>query len=283
MPKPKAEFEEFELYKGKVKGKFYPGSHQYWVNGVRKTGVTTIIGVFDKSAALVSWATDLARDFLLDKIEGGFIIKQEAVIEACQLHNQKKEEAASIGTEVHDWIENHIKGNNPPMPETREAQIGVNSFLEWISENKVKFISAERVVYSREHDYIGKMDIEAKVNGKLCLIDIKTSNGIYNTYSMQTAAYVRADEEERKIKYQGRWIIRLSKETEKEYDLRMEKKNLTRSRNGKEDFNYPPYQVFEAKYLDDTKGNMERDFDAFLACKTLKVWDNLTGFWASKK
>ena len=66
------------------------------------------------------------------------------------------------------------------MPKRREAQIAVNAFLDWEAANKVKFVSSERVVYSKKHDYIGKMDIEAKVNGKLSMIDIKTSNGLYN-------------------------------------------------------------------------------------------------------
>lgn len=276
-----AEFQESTLYKGKIEIKFFPKSHQYWVNGVRKTGVTTILGMYDKSAALVSWATELYRDFLLDI--GISKLTEDHIFEGCNLHNVKKEEAASIGTEVHDWIEAHIKGEKPTMSETREAQIGVNAFLDWVSENKVKFISSERVVYSKTYDFIGKMDIEAKVNGKLCLIDIKTSNGIYNTYNMQCAAYVRADEEERKIKYQGRWIIRLAKETEKEYIKRMEKKNASKARAGKDSFDYPSYQVFEAKFLDNETGNIDRDFKAFLACKVLKEFDNETGFYASLK
>ncbi len=277
----KAEVQESTLYKGKVKVQFWPTSHRYKVNGESVTGVTTILGMYDKSGALVTWATELYRDFLLERLGGG--ITEEHIYEGCVLHNKRKEEAADIGTQVHDWIEAYIKKEDPEMPESREAQIGVGAFLDWVSVNKVKFLSSERVVYSKKYNFIGKMDIEAKVNGKLCLIDIKTSNGIYNTYSMQTAAYARADEEESYRKYVGRYIIRLSKETEKEYDLRMEKKNINRVRNGKDHFEYPPYQVFETAYLDESPENMERDFKAFLACKVLKDFDKETGFWATKE
>ena len=277
---------EQEMYGGKVIVRFLgptlekPGRHIYMVNGKRKTGVTTYIGVMDKSAALVPWATELYRDFLLENLKKG--ITEEHIYEGCDLHLVRKQEAADIGSQAHDWIERFILGQEPEMPDVKEVQIAVNAFLDWMNSNKVKFLSSERVIYSKKYDFVGKMDIEAKVNGKLCLIDIKTSNGLYNTYNMQTAAYVKADEEESNRKYQGRWLIRIAKETEKEYDKRMAKKNANRARKGKGDFDYPPYQVFEAKFLDDDAGNMERDYKAFLACKTLKEWDNATGFWANK-
>lgn len=263
---------EFTLYKGKVKGKFYPESHRYYVNGKAKRGVTTYIGVLDKSRALITWATELYRDYLLSTLADGEIT-EEHIFEGCGLHEERKQEAAAIGDEVHKWIEQYLLGADPAMPESREAQIGVTAFLEWVEAHKVEFISSERIVYSRQYDYIGKLDIEAKVDGKHCLIDIKTSNGIYNSFGLQTAAYVRADEEENGKKYDGRWIIRLSKETEAEYDARMARKNENRQRRGQSTFEPAPYQVFEAKFLDDEPTNLERDFKAFVAAKALYEWN----------
>ncbi len=276
-----AEFQESSLYGGKVKIKFYPDSHRYYVDGKPQTGVTTYIGIVDKSRALVIWATELYRDYLLAQLKGG--ITEAHVFEGCGLHEERKQAAADIGTEVHNWVEGFIKGEHPDMPETREAQIGVNAFLEWVEANKVKFLSSERIVYSKKHGYIGKMDIEAKVNGKLCLIDIKTSNGLYNTYGLQTAAYVRADEEESGRKYHGRWLIRLAKETEADYVARMAKKNQNRMRKGKEPIDFDPYEVFETKFLDDEPGNLERDFGAFLSAKSLFEWNKATDFWANRQ
>lgn len=273
-------FKEFSLFKGRIKIKFFNESHQYWVNGKRKTGVTTILGVIDKSRPLVIWATELFRDYLLEKLEDG--IEESHIHEGCSLHEVRKAEAASIGDEAHTWIEQYIKGEDPEMPETREAQIAINAFLDWVASNKVKFISSERVVYSKKHDYVGKMDIEAKVNGKLCLIDIKTSNSLYNTYALQTAAYVKADEEESGKKYHGRWLIRLAKESEKDYIIRMKKKNQARERKGKDPVEFESYKVFEAKYLDDDKKNMDRDYKAFICAKTLFDWNKETDYYANK-
>lgn len=269
---------EFSLYAGKVKGKFYPDSHAYYIDGKRKTGVTTYLGIIDKSRPLVIWATELYRDFLLSKKE----VTEEDIYAGCTLHEERKKEAATIGDEIHTWVEAHVKGENPDMPESKEAQIGVSAFLEWKEANKVSFLSSERVVYSKKHDYIGKMDIEAKVNGKLCLIDIKSSNGLYNTYNLQTAAYVMADEEESKRSYKGRWLIRVAKETEKEYWTRMEKKNKERARKGKDLIEFPAYQAFEAKFLDDEPENLGRDFKAFLCAKELHAWNKATDYFTNK-
>ncbi len=282
MPKPTAEFEEFDLYGGKCKVKFYPNSHRYTVNGKPTSGsVTGILGIKDKSSGLVPWAVGLAVDHLLVTFNKNKTLIEEDFLFAEDLHTNKKQEAANVGSIVHDWIEQYVKGREIEMPEMEEAQIGVNAFLDWERANKVVFKSSERAVYSRKHDFIGKMDIEARVNGKLCLIDIKTSNDIRNEYYMQTAAYVRADEEESGKEYQGRWIIRVAKETKKQYESRMAEKNAKRVKKGKEPIEFPPYKVFEAMFLDDEATNMERDYKAFLACKTVFLFEKETGFYAT--
>ena len=50
---------------------------------------------------------------------------------------------------------------------------------------------------------------------------------------------------------------------------------------GKEykDFPIPPYQVFEAKFLDKKKGMREYDMDAFLSAKNLYQWDKKTDWF----
>lgn len=279
---------ETELYGGKITIKFFPDSHSYWVDGKRKTGVTTLIGIKDKSTALVSWAVELCGDHLVAILDSGRAITEGDVLEALEQHRLKKEKAADLGTKIHDWCEKYIKHKLkeenyrefPELPEEKEAQIGINAFLDWEKDHNVKFISSERIIYSRKYDYIGKMDIEAKVDGKVCLVDLKSSTGLYNSVRMQTAAYAKGDEEERKKKiYSGRWAIRLAKETEKEYIARMKKKNDKRIKNGKDPVDFPDYKVFEAMYLDDSKGMMEDDFEAFLAAMTLHRWDKKTDFF----
>ena len=307
MPKIKTEkevkYKLIELYKGKVQVRFYEDSHQYWVSVdgspfKRKSGVTTIGGIKDKSVPLGKWQQSITADFLFKKLDSKKKIDEDAIVEAISQCDIQKEEAADIGHKIHEWCEHYIKyklgepgyETIPTIPEGTEATNGVNAFLEWEKSHKVKFISSERVVYSLEHDYIGTLDIEAMVDGELCLVDLKSSNGLYNGVRTQTEAYARADEEERGRKlYKGRWAIKLSKFDEKEYLRKEELKNILKSRlariQGKEEKIYPPkpYQVFEAKFLDDEKTHRERDFKAFLNCLGLFRWDKETDPFTNKE
>lgn len=265
-----------KLYGGKVDVKFYPESHRYYVNGKSAPGVTTIIGMKDKSQALIPWAINCYTDFLAPHI--GDTLTEDLVLEGARQHTIYKKEAADFGTKIHDWCEKYIKAKIlgsglPEMPEDKAVQIGVNAFLEWENEHKIKFISSERPVYSKKYHYVGTLDIEAKIDGHLCLVDLKSSNALYNSVNLQTAAYRAADEEESDRKYHGRWAVRLAKETEDEYRARMDKKG--REGNG--------YKVFEAKFLDEKKTDFKRDFNAFLACKTLYDFEKETNVWAKSQ
>ena len=286
-----------KLYGGKVIVKFYEKSHQYWVSVdsgktfKRKTGVTTYIGIVDKSKALGSWQQQITADFLLKALEKGQVIDADVALEAAVQNDVHRDEAADIGKEIHAWCEAHIrhelkqKGFEklPSIPDFPEAVTGVNSFRDWLDAHKVKFITTERPVYSKKHDYIGTMDFEAKVDGELCCGDFKSSNGLYNGVRMQLAAYAEADMEERgKRVYAGRWAVRLSKFTEEEYYKREERKKIIKRAiariKGTEYKEYPtkPYQVFEAQFLDNDRRAMKYDFESFLHCMGITGWSRAT-------
>ena len=174
------------------------------------------------------------------------------------------------------------------MPEIKQVQVGVNAFLDWEKEYKVKFISSERIVYSKKYDFIGRMDIEAKIDKDLCLIDLKSSNGLYNAVNLQTAAYVKADEEESGREYKGRWAVRLAKYDEQEHIEREEKKKYIKKivseyrKQEYKEYPIPAYQVFEAKYLDPEDGLIDRDYKAFLHAKELYLWDRETDYFLNR-
>lgn len=294
-----AEFQEFTLYGGEVKVKFYPNSHMYKVtdekHGLkdqRVKGVTTFLGVKDKSQALVSWAVGEAGLHLYDIISKGQIVTMDDVREALKKHSQIKDEAALIGTAMHAWCEYFIKHKlkekgfeeAPKLPEDPQILLGVNSFLEWYTSHHVEFLSSERVVYSRKHQYIGTMDFEALVDGKLTGGDFKSSNGLYNTVRAQISAYIQAVEEEaehngKPVKYENRVAVRLSKETESEYNTRMTRKNIIK---GKEDAPIDPYVPFEWKVFEGRESHETDLRDGFMAAKTLFTWDQSTDFFLNK-
>lgn len=281
--------------KPRVSIKFFPDSHQSWVTvdgqrAVRKTGVTTFIGIKDKSRALQSWQQNITADMLLSKIARKEKINADAVLEAVVECEVQKNQAADIGKEIHAWIEGYIrhklkqKGYEsvPDMPDFPEAVIGINSFFAWEKEHKVKYISTESSIYSLEYDYTGIEDVVFIADDLFCDADFKSSNGLYNGVRMQTAAYAKARMEAGGKKSQGRWAIRLSKYSEEEYIKRETRKKELRAAiariQGRDVKDYPikPYQVFEAKFLDEDKSFLERDFEAFLNAQRLFLWDKET-------
>lgn len=199
------------LYKGKIEIAFYEKSHMYKLDGKRLISVTACTGIIDKSGPLMYWAVNLAKEYLLDNLENG--ITEDHILEACKQHRIKKEKAAEIGNQVHEWAENYIKGNNPEMPKDKKVLNGVIAFLKWVKDDKVKFIASEKLVYSKKHGYVGLMDAVAKIKGKLVAVDFKTSkSGDYPEYKFQLSAYRGADEEESGSKYDRSIIAHFGKE-----------------------------------------------------------------------
>lgn len=274
-----------QLYNGEIGIEFNPDSHIYMVNDGgkpwRPKSVTGIIGIKDKSGALVPWALEEGAKHLIQCLEKGVKIDEEQIIKAVFASEVSKTKAADLGTAIHDWIEKYIRfktkqkgySSLPGMPEDKNVLMGINSFLAWEAAHKVKYLWAEKVLYSKKYGYIGKGDFAAVVDGLTCLCDNKTSNGLYNSVRMQTAAYVKADEEETKLKYDGRWAIRVAKETESEYLKRMEIKNRIKRILGKKESEIKPYEPFQAVFLDDKASMLKDDFQAFLNCMDLGEWD----------
>jgi len=199
-------------YKG-ITIEFDEEKHRYTINGRIIVFVTQVTGIIDKSGPLIGWAVKLFREFLLKKLNAGEPITEEAIHEGSRQHAIKKQEAADIGTQIHEWVNQYITGKKPPIPEIEQVKNGVLAFLKWIDENKVKFLASEEIVYSKKHDFAGILDAEAIVNKERCIVDFKSSNGIYNEMFYQVAAYQCAKEEMTKKKYDTRWIIQFGKDT----------------------------------------------------------------------
>lgn len=276
-----AQMQEVKLYKGKVTIKFNPetnGRYQVFIDGEKQcpVSVTTAIGIKDKSIPMQSYATKLVRMDLLAKLPN---ITEDDIRSACKLYKVRRDEAATIGDKIHDWVERHIKyqmkeGDLPEMPEDPSVLTGVHAWLDFEEENKFEYISVEQILYSIKDNVVGRMDIKAhrKVGKKkkLCVIDLKSSNGLYNSVRLQTAMYARMDEEESKCKYDERFAVRVAKETEDEYKKRMQ---------DEEKLVYPEYKVFEVMNLDEDKNNIEEDYRAFLHFKEGYLWNEKTDFY----
>jgi hypothetical protein len=188
------------------------------------------------------------RELMSEWKQGAFdeISVKRILRDAKRAHRDHTQDAANIGTIVHNWAEAYAKGENPAFPTNVQARAGVDAFLDWLAIHHVEFIATEAKVYSRKHKYAGTCDFDALVDGERCIGDYKTSNGIWPEMRLQTAAYQHARQEELGIKYAKRWIVRFPKDG----------------------------SAFEAKPLTDFKG----DFDGFLgALKLYRCLEQLKG------
>lgn len=213
-----------KLYGGTVTVEFFEKPyHKYLVDGKARPSVTKITGMLNKPH-LVPWSSKMACNFLRQQLELGVAITPELLDIAQKQYIIRATEGADIGKLIHKYAEDSINyqlglGNKPELPEDPRVLNGVTAFLEWARASKVKFISAERNVYSKKYDFAGKMDAEAIINGKHVVIDFKTANVdkktgqpvIYNEYRYQTAAYEMAAAEEGTVYDDNRYIIHFNK------------------------------------------------------------------------
>lgn len=152
--------------------------------------VTTIIGnnLGWNKQVLINWAKNMAS-------QG---IDPEAV----------KKEAADTGTLAHKMIEEFIidqcphlsldEGDRLKLGEFTEEQIGkakngLEAFVSWVNQNNPAFgdqrTQTEIGMVSDSLKYGGTIDFLVVLDGKLCLLDFKTSNGVYTDHRIQLSAY----------------------------------------------------------------------------------------------
>ena len=185
---------------------FRESDHSYWLNGKRLPGVTTIDGVLDKPA-LIWWAGDMAREFLVGKrdvfnpdqwatppaMEAGRAYSEQEItalaVAAGGWHRATKEKAADFGSAAHDWIEADIYGVKQEKPKAPEVLSAVTAFLEWKARHHVEFVEVEWAIHDPAGRVGGKLDALALVDGILRVLDHKTGKGIYMESVIQVGQY----------------------------------------------------------------------------------------------
>jgi len=158
--------------------------------------VTTCLGLKDKSGALMGWAVKMMAEYLktLADSKGTITIKKEEADEifkkAKARHKEIKTQSAELGSAVHNLIEVYLK--NQPVDGLLEADKRLikpfEAFKLWQSEHKFELVESERQVCSHLK-YAGTLDCICKLDDKMTLLDIKSSNAIYDEMFWQISAY----------------------------------------------------------------------------------------------
>jgi len=209
--------ETTSLYDGKIQLEFDSARHQYRVvNKGRRfkiPSVTRITSVLDKSGPLVNWAINNTLEVCKGAIASGTEYAEsylDAVWQSAKGESQRlKSEAAGRGTSIHRLIEGSLATSLPISEETPE----INGIRTWLQSGLGSIIAVERRVYSRRYRYSGTFDLLAEYRNALVLMDWKTGKSIYPEFRLQTAAYVKAYEEEfPSQKIEGRYLVRIAED-----------------------------------------------------------------------
>jgi len=228
-------------------------SHFYDVTLDGKTtrypGVTGMLSVINKPA-LVPWAKrealGMVETALLKRLDGRQSARlvlnkdwiQSVLEDAKRRPDQLKDAAADLGSQAHAFIDLIIHGKEPEaLPPAIEGP--VKAFKEWWGKMGIKLVMGDTKVASMQYGYGGSLDALGMRNGKIVLLDWKTSSGIYNEYALQVAAYAQAFKETFGVPCDEAFIVRFGKKLPIE---------------------------FEAKEV----ASLDTSFQAFLAAKTLK-------------
>lgn len=212
----------------KLHGKLEPahdheGHHYRFVeSGIIVDSVTTKM-ILSKPH-LAKWSARLAAEFVLQHREDIEKLGEQEIIKLASLaHEDNRDSAGDIGTRAHNIIEKYVndwcatkekplnilKYKDPfDVPEVMSASRAAQRFFQ---DKKVTPLASELLVGDERMGVAGTLDLLAVKDGKLQLIDWKTSNAISEDYAIQIAVYGELFKRMTGLKIDKYYIVKLSK------------------------------------------------------------------------
>ena len=167
--------------------------HKYTFEGKTYPGVTSILKVIDKSDALMAWAARNTAEAAL-KLSGTLPqllteVGPEGVVKALTARSAwKRDEAASLGSEVHNLADAMVRGYSPPIPTSAAKHVA--HYADWWKASGWSLRTSEAMVIHPTFGYGGTLDLLARDrDGRTVLADIKTGKGVYSEAVLQLTAY----------------------------------------------------------------------------------------------
>lgn len=193
--------------KSAVRSVMVGGSRMYQIPSMPSSvpSVTSVLAMIDKPA-LRTWVlrTSLQAvrtEFNAVQVDGTAHVSSDWVdstlTKAERATDDVLKAAAAFGTSAHDHIDRLVRGEAVGVVPPEVAPV-VEGFKRWHAQSGLDLNPAgDTVVYSTKYGYAGALDCVGtrRSDGRLVIIDFKTSNSIHTTYAMQLAAYVNAYKE----------------------------------------------------------------------------------------
>lgn len=175
----------------------------YWRGEKPYISVTTILGIIDKSNALIPWACGETYDALMINPS---ISREEAV----SANRGVSEEAKSRGKAVHDIIQAY-KGIGEVVGKDGPYGGYAKAFQKFVDDHPFKPVYQEESIVSEKYGIGGTLDLLVEMQGKKILIDAKSNKDgrLYQEVQLQLSAYAKMLEEQG-IKVEGMYGLALA-------------------------------------------------------------------------
>ena len=205
--------------------------HTYMVDDNKIPSVTKVIDSVTPKP-LTDWAATAGANWWIDnrdrRSRGGG--DEEFLYNG--IRNAYKEigdTAKDIGSEVHKWIELYIKvkmiDGETVTEYPDQVKVPMENFHKWLKTRTIEWLACEEKIYSKAWKFAGTVDAVARINGKLCVIDFKTSAKVYKEYYLQLAAYSEAISSMMGEDVDLAVIVRLDKEEDKFQEVAFKPEN----------------------------------------------------------
>jgi hypothetical protein len=175
-------------------------------DGTDVPGASTIAKLGEDTNGLIHWAWNLG-------MEG-------------QDYRKVRDKAADIGTVAHFLIECFLHGHEADLSEYSAADIerawvSFGNFKNWWDSEGFTIIEPEVQLVSEEYLFGGTIDAPSRDrDGKVVLLDWKTSKAINNAHRVQLAGYEQLWNENRPdMPIERRAIVRIGKESPDDFEV----------------------------------------------------------------
>ena len=180
---------------------FNADTHRYRLDGKPVPGVTSIVGVLDKSGPLTRWAARTVAEYVWDNPDETRLLlagsREECVRYLIAVPNAARDGAADRGSTIHAHAEAILRDHATDVADVLVPVVqGVVRFLE---EWEIDPILTEYACASREHRWAGTGDTIAHyrhpLTGRRGILyaDWKSGKNTYGESGLQFAAYVHAE------------------------------------------------------------------------------------------
>ena len=208
--------------------------HTYMVEGKQVPAVTRIVDAVSPKN-LTEWAAKAGADWWLNNYTDDVEMQAIMYDGIRYAHKEISKEAQNIGSDVHKWIERHIRSKMDDghlfVEYPDDVKVSMENFHKWLAmadKRGIEWLGSEKKIYSKVWNYAGTIDALAKINGELYVIDFKTSAKIYKEYYLQVYGYAQAVHEminwgdDSNKYYPKGMIVRLDKNEDKFQEVAFE-------------------------------------------------------------